>query len=113
MPLKPTPRERVARTAALTAAAAWGIGSIAGFLEGFVSLAVVNRYDITAYRALTHRLPIVETDASIIALLASPVVALFAILFALPNVEDGRFRRAAIALCVPVLVPAVVAVEFV
>lgn len=113
MPLKRSLKDRVARGAILSGAAAWGIGSIFGFLEGFVSLAVVNRYDIAAYDALTHSIPIVEHDASIVALMSSPIVALFAILFALPNVEDGRYRRALLALCLPFAVVGVVLAEFV
>lgn len=113
MPLKAPIRDRVARAVVLAGASIWGIGSIFGFLEGFVSLAVVSRYDTVAYYALTHRLPIVEHDASIIALMASPIVALFAILFALPNIEDGRYRRAFLALCLPFAVVVVVVAEFV
>ena len=113
MPLKPAIRDRIRHGAVLAGAAFWGIGSIFGFLEGFVSLAVVSRFDRAAYDALTHRLPIVETDASIVALMASPIVALFAILFALPYAEDRRYARAALALCLPLVIVVVVAVEFV
>lgn len=110
-----TPRamDRVVRAVVIVGALMWGIASIVGFLEGFVSLAVVNRYGAENYYALTHRLPIVEHDLSIVALMASPIVALFAILFAVPNVEDGRYRRAFIALGTPLIVVVLVAVEFV
>lgn len=113
MPLKPRLKDRIARGAVLAGAAAWGVGSIFGFLDGFVSLAVVRQYDTEAYGMLTHSLPIVERDASIVALMASPIVALFAILFAVPNVEDGRYRRAFLALCLPFAIVGVVLVEFV
>ena len=69
VPLKRSLKERCVRAAALTGAAFWGIASIFGFLEGFVSLAVARRYDADAYAMLTHRVPVVENDASIIALI--------------------------------------------